>query len=55
MLFYWQFQLLDLFFELLLVKDFECHVEDSWIVEHYYAAIWSWFDVNTHVDAEVIV
>ena len=46
---------LDLFFELLLLKNLECHVKDCGIVEHYDAAVGTWLDVNAHVDAEVIV
>lgn len=55
MLLYWQFQWLDLFFELLLVKDVECHVEDCGVIENYDAPIGSWLDVHAHVNAEVIV
>ena len=39
----------------LLLKDFECHVEDGGVVEHDDAAIGSWLDVHTHVNAEVVV
>ena len=57
MLLYWQFQLLDLFFGLvlLLVEDFECHVEDGGVVEDYDAAVGTWLNVHAHVNAEVIV
>lgn len=57
MLFYWQFQGLDLFFGLgfLLFKDVECHVEDSWVVEDNDAPVGTRFNVHAHVNAEVIV
>ena len=57
MLLYWQFQGLDLFFGLgfLLIKDVECHVEDSGVVEDNDASVGPWFNVHAHVNAEVIV
>ena len=47
--------LLDLFFELLIVKDFECHVENSGVVKNDYATIRSRLYVYSHVNAEVII
>ena len=55
MSFYWQFLWLDLFFELLLFEDVECHVEDCWIVEDNDSPVGAWFNVHAHVNAEVIV
>ena len=46
---------LDLFFEFLLLKDVESHVEDGWVVEDDDAPVGPWLNVYSHVNAEVIV